>query len=151
MAFLQPGRGQAQAQINITPLVDVVLVLLIVFLVALPTVTTQLPVEVPTPADASVDPRPALVVRVAADLSVRIDGSVVGPSEVVPLTSLAAQLRRALVARSPDPDGPVVFVDVDPAVRWADAADVLDTVRGMGPEVRAALVVAEAPAGGPAP
>ena len=63
------GKG-AQADINVTPLVDIVLVLLIIFMVITPMLTKQLPIEVPQKAELDEPPdvvKDQLFIRLFAD------------------------------------------------------------------------------------
>ena len=61
--------------VNVTPLVDIVLVLLVVMMVAAAYVTARaIPVELPSEARADTDSSPAVVITVAADGALTVDG-----------------------------------------------------------------------------
>ena len=70
-------RGQVQADINVTPLVDVVLVLLIIFMVTAPFLQGGLEIDLPKVATRGIDVREGLVVSVRADRSVAVGNTIV--------------------------------------------------------------------------
>jgi biopolymer transport protein TolR len=79
-------RGQVQADINVTPLVDVVLVLLIIFMVVTPMITDGPPVELPRTAHhdrkGQGDDGKDLTVAVTADSRVFLDANPVAVGEL---------------------------------------------------------------------
>src|SRR5712671_4416468 len=93
------GKGVVPTM-NVTPLVDVVLVLLIIFMVITPLLTKNFWVHTPKQEKEEVerqqleqDPTPPLVLRVAADRAVNVNGA------DVPFAELADRLRRMFAAR----------------------------------------------------
>jgi biopolymer transport protein ExbD len=123
MAFSTGGRGRTRSEINVTPLVDVVLVLLIIFMVLAPVLLKQLPVQVPEKADVTPAPptTPDLVLQVAADGALRLDG------EPVARAALAGRVRERLAGRS-DP----LFLDIDDRANYGLVVELMDTCRGAG-------------------
>jgi biopolymer transport protein ExbD len=129
------GRGVAPVM-NVTPLVDVVLVLLILFMVITPLMNKKFWIHTPKqekqevdPQQASQDPTPPLVLRVASDRSISVNGAALGFEE------LPQRLRRMFAAR----DDHVIFIDVADDVPYAYAVDVLDQARVGGAVTIAAL------------
>src|SRR5690349_23262343 len=101
MAMTVGGTGKGVApQMNVTPLVDVVLVLLIIFMVITPLLSKNFWVHLPkqqkeeiTPEQLDKDPDPPLVLRVAADRKLQVNGSDVSIDE------LSDRLKRMFAAR----------------------------------------------------
>ena len=83
MAFSATARDSVVAEMNITPLVDVMLVLLVIFMVSAPLMTqdvsTTLPQRAP-PVDTLKPPQ--LRLEIADDGSYRLDGRLMGLSEL---------------------------------------------------------------------
>jgi biopolymer transport protein ExbD len=124
--------GGPKSDINITPLVDVVLVLLIIFLVTMPIMMRQITIEVPRKLDEEREtiakPSEQITVELRADGNILLT---VGTSEeTVTLYDLAAEIRPALEKKS---GKKVVFVDFDFAVKYEQAIEVMDAVRGAAP------------------
>ncbi len=122
------GKTVAPAM-NVTPLVDVVLVLLIVFMVLTPLLARKLWVHLPrqekqevTQQELEADPDPPLVLRVAADRSIRVNGV------EIPLDELAERLERFFAAR----DDHVLFFDADREVEYGYTVEVMDRAREGG-------------------
>ena len=131
---LTPQRGGGGG-INVTPLIDVLLVLLVIFMIVIPRMVQVESLDVPRD-DRGVDPLPALIVTVKADLSVVITDA----DLEVPLTAseLPVGLRQHLRDQTH-----VVFVEFEDAVRWADVVATIDTIRGVAPTAQVALKVRE--------
>src|SRR5262245_63361031 len=92
-------RGVAP-QMNVTPLVDIVLVLLIIFMVITPLLTKQFWLHTPKQEKEEVEkeqlanePEPPLVLRVASDRTVTVNGTALGLDEV------PERLKRMFAAR----------------------------------------------------
>jgi len=142
------GKGTSRQPLpvmNVTPLVDVVLVLLIIFIVITPTTTKRFWVHVPEQEKQEIDrtdlvddPQPPLVLRLADDHSITVNGV------VVPLEELAERLRRMFAARADH----VLFFDAGDEVEYGVAVEVMDQARAGGAVTIATLM--DAIAGGEA-
>ena len=140
------GTGDAKGvtpSMNVTPLVDVVLVLLIIFMVVTPLLTKQFWVHTPkqekeevTPEQANQDPTPPLVLHVAADRAVTVNGTPVDVAELV------ERLRRMFAAR----EDHILFFDAADEVAYGYAVEVMDQAREGGAVTIAALTNALAAA-----
>ena len=135
---------------NVTPLVDVVLVLLIIFMVVTPLLSKNFWVHLPRQEkqeiepDQQNDPDPPLVLRVASDRTIQVNGAVIG------LDELSARLKRMFAAR----DDHILFFDADDETDYGYDVEVLDQARDGGAVTIAPLVEAltqQAPAGDAAP
>src|SRR5262249_20418879 len=135
---------------NLTPLVDVVVVLLIIFMVVTQLLSKNFWVHLPRQEkqeiepDQQNDPDPPLVLRVASDRTIQVNGAVVG------LDELSARLKRMFAAR----DDHILFFDADDATDYGYDVEVLDQARDGGAVTIAPLVEAltqQAPAGDAAP
>ena len=147
---LGPDDGKrVTPQMNVTPLVDVVLVLLIIFMVITPLLTKNFWVHTPRQEKEEVerqqleqDPTPPLVLRVAADRTVNVNGA------EVPLRELAERLKRMFAAR----DDHVLFFDAADDAEYGFAVEVMDQAREGGAVTIAALTSAlETAAAAPPP
>jgi biopolymer transport protein ExbD/biopolymer transport protein TolR len=135
-------------EMNVTPLVDVVLVLLIIFMVITPLLTKHFWLHTPKQEKEEVekeelakDPTPPLVLHVAADRSVSVNGAVVAVEE------LAERLKRMFAAR----DDHILFFDAADTVDYGYTVEVMDRAREGGAVTIAALTTAlEAPGAVPA-
>ena len=140
------GGGKHVAPVmNVTPLVDIVLVLLIIFIVITPQLTKTFWVHTPKQEkketeDPAQDPNPPLVLRVGADRSLTVNGTVLAMPE------LAERLRRMFAARQDH----ILFFDADDEVDYGFAVQVMDQARAGGAVTIAPLIKKlAAPAGGP--
>ena len=135
-------------EMNVTPLVDVVLVLLIIFMVITPLLSKHFWIHTPKQEkeeveqqDLANDPEPPLVLRVAADKSINVNGTTVGREE------LADRLRRMFAAR----EDHILFFDASDEVPYGFAVEVMDQAREGGAVTIATLTTAlEAAASDPA-
>ncbi len=121
-------------QMNVTPLVDVVLVLLIIFMVVTPLLSKTFWVHTPEQETQEVDAMPndatpPLVLHVAADRSLQLNGSSLSFDE------MSDRLRRVFAAR---PDH-VLFFDADDAVPYGFVVQLMDRARDGGAVTIAAL------------
>jgi biopolymer transport protein TolR len=130
------GGGSLRSDINVTPLVDVVLVLLIIFMVITPLLTKNFWVHTPkqekeevTPEQANQDPTPPLVLRVAADRAVTVNGATVEVAE------LAERLKRMFAAR----EDHILFFDAADDAPYGFTVEVMDRAREGGAVTIAAL------------
>lgn len=134
---IDSGRsGDVAPVINVTPLVDVVLVLLIIFMVVTPLLTKKFWVHTPRQEKKEVErqelanePQPPLVLRVAADRSITVNGVQLGFDEVAP------RLRRMFAAR----EDHILFFDAANEVAYGFAVEVMDQARAGGAVTIAAL------------
>ena len=132
------GKGVAPAM-NVTPLVDVVLVLLIIFMVITPLLSKQFWVHTPKQEKEEIkreevqeDPNPPLVLRVAKDRMISVNGANVAFEE------LADRLKRMFAAR----DDHVLFFDATDDAEYGFAVQVLDQAREGGAVTIATLTQA---------
>ena len=120
---------------NVTPLVDVVLVLLIIFMVITPLLSKHFWVHTPKQEkeevehDAAAEPDPPLVLRVAADKAITVNGTVVGYEE------LAERLKRMFAAR----EDHILFFDAADDAPYGFTVEVMDRAREGGAVTIAAL------------
>ena len=122
------GKG-AQADINVTPLVDIVLVLLIIFMVITPMLTKQLPIEVPQKAELDEPPE-----EVKDQLFIKLfnDGHIELNQTGVTLEGLETKLRDKLAGRPAKER--VVFFDGENDVAYGNAVTLMDIAKGAGAE-----------------
>jgi biopolymer transport protein TolR len=132
------GKGVAP-QMNVTPLVDVVLVLLIIFMVITPLLSKQFWVHTPKQEKEEIkreevqeDPNPPLVLRVAKDRMISVNGADVAFDELVD------RLKRMFAAR----DDHVLFFDATDDAEYGFAVQVLDRAREGGAVTIATLTQA---------
>ncbi len=123
---LNAGRdGDVSPVMNVTPLVDIVLVLLIIFMVVTPLLTKKFWIHTPkqekqeVPPDQPKDPDPPLVLRIAADKSITVNGQVITYDDV------PARLQRMFAAR----DDHTLFFDAEDSVPYGYAVQVMDQAR----------------------
>jgi biopolymer transport protein ExbD len=128
--------------------VDIVLVLLIIFMVITPLLTKKFWIHTPKQETKEVqreelarDPDPPLVVRLAADRTIMVNGMAVGFDE------LAERLRRMFAAR----EDHILFFDAADDTPYGFAVEVLDRAREGGAVTIATLAVPLQPAQGNAP
>lgn len=124
-----PKSKTVTPNINVTPLVDVVLVLLIIFLVVTPLMTKSFWVHLPkqekedvTPEQLEQDRTPPLVLRIADNNVIQVNGVDIGFDE------LPERLKRMFAAR----DDHILFFDADDGAEYGFAVAVLDQAREGG-------------------
>ena len=124
MAFASHSTQYAEAQINMTPLVDVLLVLLVIFMVATPLPSRPIELILPqaSPPDADrPEPPPPIRLRIDAAGALYWNGGAASAGELPRLFADEA-------AREPD-QRPVVEVDADPDSDYQALATVLAAAR----------------------
>lgn len=138
MAFdVKNGRdGEVTPVMNVTPLVDIVLVLLIIFMVITPLLSRKFWVHTPKQErkevekqELAAEPEPPLVLRVASDRSITVNGAQVAFDELAP------RLRRMFAAR----ENHILFFDAANDVAYGFAVQVMDQARAGGAVTIAAL------------
>lgn len=142
MAMSTGGGGDGKVvtpQMNVTPLVDVVLCLLIIFMVITPMMNKSFWVHTPKqdkeevqPADLQNDPNPPLVMRVARDNTIQVNGTALTLQEV------PDRLRRMFAAR----EDHIIFFDADDEADYGTAVQAMDKAREGGAVTIATLTKA---------
>ena len=126
MAFsVGGGRRGAQAEINVTPLIDIVLVLLIIFMVMTPVMLKELPAKVPQ-KQAETMPQPPGENPIVVEVDAR-DGVVLNGEPVAPEGLAAAVGERLRHDRQK-----VVFFRIDDDANYGRAVRIMDLCRGAG-------------------
>jgi biopolymer transport protein ExbD len=139
------GKGPVPVM-NVTPLVDVVLVLLIIFMVMTPLLTKKFWVHTPKQEkeeikkeDVVKDPDPPLVLHVAGDRTITVNGT------TVPFEELADRLKRMFAAR----EDHILFFDAADDAPYGLAVEAMDRAREGGAvtiaTLTSALTASEAP------
>ena len=114
---------RAQADINVTPLVDVMLVLLIIFMVTAPMLAAGIKLNLPRAGSATaVPPKPPLVVTVTKDGKALVGGTAAA------LDDLAEAVRAKL---NGDLSGPV-YVQGDKDAVYGQVIAAIDTLATAG-------------------
>jgi len=121
-------KGGANADINVTPLIDVVLVLLIIFMVLVPSLLKHHTANVPKKQEDLSTPPPAqvnnIVLEYSADRKISVNG------EPVAWEALADKLQERLKKKSPSKR--IVFFKVEDDAPYGEAVKLFDTARGAG-------------------
>jgi biopolymer transport protein TolR len=139
--------GQAQPNMNVTPLVDVVLVLLIIFMVIAPLLAKQFWLNLPNKVDSSQPHDPSEKDRPIVIL-VTNSGEIMMNGEAVPTSAFSTKLHRVLAARLER----TIFFDAEDDTEFYKAAEVLDLARAGGAATIAVLtapIASHAAAGRP--
>jgi len=111
------------SDVNVVPLVDILLVLLVIFMI-IPHRQMGLPASLPWQVSEPdhIDTLPAVVVQIAADGSVRVNGSVVQHDELRGLLEKLFALRAHRVA----------FLQGNRSLEFQAVAEVLDAMHAAG-------------------
>jgi len=118
--------ARAQAEINITPLIDILLVLLVIFMAALPLTEKMLETELPrtTAPPGSPAASESIVLEYAADGRLAIN------KQPVMLDDLEDRLRSLFADRR----NKTMFIDGAGALRYKYIVQVIDAAKGAGVE-----------------
>ena len=116
------GRGSLVSDVNVVPLIDILLVLLVIFMI-IPHRQKGLTASLPQQASGPVELHPEpIVVQVASDGSIRLNGSVVRHDD------LRGRLEQVFALRAHR----VAFLQGDRSLDFQVVAEVLDVMHVAG-------------------
>ncbi len=127
------GKGGANSDINVTPLVDVCLVLLIIFMVMVPRNVPELSVRIPPESKTTKPPNPTdekpLVVGLAENGAISLNKNAIKEA------ALGKELERQLEPR----DKKAIFVDFEDKAKYGKAVELVDLARRSGADIVAIM------------
>ena len=129
MAFATGGKGGAQSDINVTPLVDVVLVLLIIFMVVTPLLQVSLEAEIPKDEKTEPPPPPPPDEPVQVVISVKSDGTYLNLDKV---NDQQLEERLTSMMKSRPKEKKIAFVTGEDGLAFGAIVHVMDIARGAG-------------------
>ncbi len=118
---MRRGRFHSVAEINVTSLVDIMMVLLIIFMLAAPLMQTGVQVKLPTAKSVAIKESEAVVVTVAKDGAVFVNGA---PTTLGAIGSTLTSLRESGEER--------VFVRGDTDVPYGVVLSVIGEIKAAG-------------------
>ena len=121
------GRHQAQAEINMVPLIDVMLVLLIVFMVTAPLMTHAVKLQLPRQSTQKNAAQPETIT-----LSVQANGDVHWNREAIAWADLPTRLTQAKQQSESLADQPEVHIRADEQVPYRAVAQLMAEVSKSG-------------------
>lgn len=117
------GNSQANAEINMVPLIDVMLVLLVIFLITAPLLTHSINVQLPRANAQAIDAQQA-----ALEVAITAAGEVYVDETLVQLEDLPAYLRAVASADKSQE----VRIRADEAVPYGLVAETMSIVKDTG-------------------